>query len=211
MRVNQGHPLPAGEYITFPSLWWHSAYNLEFTVSVNNTFMTPYDVPQASTGLHQYRTCLRTGLHQYSLYIVFRLMQVLFNTVRLGIHRTRRDDIEKYNRPVILGSGLSQALSQAYDSIFGEEVDMVDLSDREVERRGAWMFTANHALLAYQQARSGTRGGGKGMQSELSIEGFSQEQVDIWMVRLRKLMGVTPNAAAHRSSKAVKRPRRQRR
>lgn len=34
--------------MTFNSMYWHAAYNVEFTVSVNNTFMTAYEVPQVS-------------------------------------------------------------------------------------------------------------------------------------------------------------------
>jgi hypothetical protein len=37
-----------GDYATIPGMWWHGAMNQEFTVSVNNSFMTPYDVSEVS-------------------------------------------------------------------------------------------------------------------------------------------------------------------
>lgn len=127
-------------------------------------------------------------------------LQVLYNSIRLGIYRTKREDIKEYNRPVKLGAGLADAFGQAFDIVFDDK-EPWELSDAELARRGAWIYTAGQALTAYQAARAGTRGEGKGMQSELSIEGFSKEQVDRWIPKLKKLVGDTPNAAAIRKRK----------
>jgi hypothetical protein len=40
----------------------------------------------------------------------------LYDSVRLGVYRTKRDDIKKYNRPVLLGEGMAEAFSKAFDA-----------------------------------------------------------------------------------------------
>ncbi len=124
-------------------------------------------------------------------------LQVLYNSVRLGIYRTKREDINKYNRPVLLGKGLYVAFKDAFDIVF-EEKQPWELSDAEVARRGAWILTASQAMLAYQSVRSGTRGKGAGMQSQLSIEGFNYDEVNRLLTKLKKLVGDTPNAEVMR-------------
>jgi hypothetical protein len=112
------------------------------------------------------------------------------------MYRTIRQDINDYNRPVKLGRGLADAFEEAFEIIFGDkEADCFVLSDTEVARKGAWLYTASQALCAYSDARSGTRGRGEeGMQSELSIEGFSADTISKWITKMKKLLGDTPTA-----------------
>ena len=160
--------------------------------------------------MHNYSPCLSTGMHNY-----FRLnnsdlyhyltcssggLQVFYNTVRLGIYRTKRDDLRDYNRPVKLGNGLATAYQLAYDRIFTAKQPW-ELSDTEVERRGAWLLLAAQALAAYNSQRSGTRDKGKGMQSELLIEGFSTVKINKLITKLKDIVGDTPNSIAIRKRK----------
>jgi hypothetical protein len=126
---------------------------------------------------------------------------VLYNTVRLGIYRVKLKDIKYHNGPVVLGKGLLDAFEQSIDVVFREE-DYCELSVEEVQQRGAWLYTASQALQALTEARTGTRGAGRGgMESQLKLQGFDRKRVCSLLTALKRLLGDTPDAKRKRKKK----------